>query len=475
MTFVLNQVDLFSAILSIVICIISLLAFRENRSRMPLLVGIGFAIFGISYILSLFDTTLSMDYLILIVRMFAFVTVLFAVYTNLGEVRSQITRLSEKNARLETEIADRMHFEAELRNSDTRLNAIIQGSPIPQFVIDKDHKVLYWNLALEEYSGIPAGDVIGTNQHWRAFYEAERPCMADLIVDGTIEKMPAWYAGKYSASGLVEGAYESTDFFPRLGKAGVWLHFTAAPVWDESGAIIGAVETLEDITDRKIAEEKIQRSLEEKEILLKEIHHRVKNNLQVVWGLLDLQIQTVKDQNTINILRDSQNRVRTMALIHETLYKSHDLSHIEILPYLRNLVTTLFSTYSIAPEKIQMHFFIEDVLLDVESAIPCGLIVNELMSNTFKHAFPGDRTGEITIGFALKDAWYTLSFKDNGVGMPPGFDYTASESLGLKLVHVLTTDQLDGTLELVPENGTKYIIRFPRRSPPPGEFEPSGR
>lgn len=599
MTFVLDQVDAFSLILSMIICVICLLAFRENRSRMPLYTGIGFAIFGFSYFLALFDTSPEMDYLVLLIRTFAFITVFFAIYTNLGEVRTQITLLSEKNVRLEGEITERTNAELSLRNSETQLNAVILGSPIPQFVIDKDHKVIYWNDALQEYSGIRAETIIGTNLQWKAFSYHERQSMADLLLDGTIESSPSWKNGMWERSKLIKGAVVSKVPFRKKGESESWLHFTAAPIHDSSGTIIGAIETLEDITeqkraanalvesetkyrtlfdktkdpvliiennkfvdcnsatlqmlgyptkdelfqthpsklspptqpdgsnsfekaeemmaialrdgsnrfewvhrrangedfwvevsltaipiqdhqiihtawrditDRKKAEEEIQRSLEEKEILLKEIHHRVKNNLQVVWGLIDLQIQTLKDPDMINTLRDSQNRIRTMSLIHETLYKSRDLSHIEISQYLQSLVNTLFSTYSVSPEKISVHFTLDNILLDVESAIPCGLIVNELMSNTFKHAFPGDRNGEIHIGFSLKGTTYTLSFGDTGVGIPPGVDYTNTESLGLKLVNVLATDQLDGTIQLVRDNGTTFIISFPQRIPPLAEY-----
>ncbi|MDP2796226.1 MAG: PAS domain S-box protein, partial [Methanoregula sp.] len=255
-----DQVDAFSVILSIIICIISLLAFRENRSRMPLYIGIGFAIFGFSYFLALFNASLEIDYLVLLIRMFAFVTVLFAVYTNLGEVRTQITLLSEKNKRLEGEITERINAEQALRNSEAQLNAVILGSPIPQFVIDKNHRVLYWNNALQEATGIRSEEIIGTNQHWKAFYLEERPCMADLLVDGAVEQFPIWYAGKYNQSLLVEGAYEATDFIPHIGKEGLWLHNTAAPIWDESGTIIGAVEILEDITERKNAEQALRNS-----------------------------------------------------------------------------------------------------------------------------------------------------------------------------------------------------------------------
>ncbi|MDD4253783.1 MAG: PAS domain S-box protein [Methanofollis sp.] len=141
-----------------------------------------------------------------------------------------------------------------------RLHAIARGSPIPQFVIDRNHRVVYWNGALEAYSGIKTGDIVGTNEHWRAFYPRERPCLADLLIDGEGEEsmIARWYKGKYAPSGLVRGAYEATDFFPTLGEDGTWLYFTAALIRDEEGEVIGAVETLEDVTERKQAEERIR-------------------------------------------------------------------------------------------------------------------------------------------------------------------------------------------------------------------------
>ena len=146
------------------------------------------------------------------------------------------------------------------RRSEAQLRSIIQGSPIPQFVIDSNHRIIYWNEALEKYSEIRAEDVIGTNQQWRAFYPQERPCLADLLVDGALDTIPKWYKETFSKSRLIEGAYEATGFFPGMGKGGTWLYFTAAPVKDEKGTIIGAVETLEDITGLKRAEEVIRES-----------------------------------------------------------------------------------------------------------------------------------------------------------------------------------------------------------------------
>lgn len=152
--------------------------------------------------------------------------------------------------------------ETELLEGEHKLYSIIQGLPIPVFVIGMDHKILYWNRALEELSKIKAVDVIGTTQHWRAFYRSQRPCMADLLLDGDIEAISKRYNGKFSKSNLIEGAYEATDFFPYLGEKGRWLRFTGATIRDLEGNLVGAIETLEDISDRKHAEENLQKSEE---------------------------------------------------------------------------------------------------------------------------------------------------------------------------------------------------------------------
>jgi len=176
-----------------------------------------------------------------------------------------IIRDSEKNlvGALETleDITERMRAEEELKESEQRLYSILQNSPIPAFVIGKDHRVIFWNRALEELSKIGAREIIGTNEHWRAFYRKERPCMADLLVDGKLDRIPQWYVEKYSKSSLLDEAFEATDFFPDLGDGGKWLRFTAATIRDSSGKLMGALETLEDITERMRAEEELNKIL----------------------------------------------------------------------------------------------------------------------------------------------------------------------------------------------------------------------
>ncbi len=183
-----------------------------------------------------------------------------------------------------TDITDRKKAEEKLKESEQRLHRVIEGSPIPTFVIGKDHRVIYWNRALEELSGIKAEEIVGTKGQWRAFYGAERPCLADLLVDQALESIPQWYLDKYTKSRLVDEAYEATDFFPELGETGKWLHFTAAVIRDTQGSLVGAIETLDDVTDRRRAEEELSRvnKLESLGIFASGIAHDFNNLVSVM-------------------------------------------------------------------------------------------------------------------------------------------------------------------------------------------------
>jgi PAS domain S-box-containing protein len=218
--------------------------------------------------------------------------------------------------------------------------------------------------------------------------------------------------------------------------------------------------TLVDITERKRAEEQIQTSLKEKEVLLKEIHHRVKNNLQVISSLLNLQAGVIKDPQTLQMFKESQNRVRSMALIHEILYQSKDLASIDLAAYIRNLAAHLFGSYGVNAHAIALKINVDDVFLNVDMAIPCGLIINELVSNCLKHAFPGSQRGEIHIELRSGgDHQFTLTVSDNGVGFPKEVDFRKTESLGLQLVNTLT-EQLGGSVKLEQQGGTAFTITF---------------
>lgn len=218
-----------------------------------------------------------------------------------------------------------------------------------------------------------------------------------------------------------------------------------------------------DITKKKIADEQIKKSLAEKEMLLKEIHHRVKNNLMVISSLLSLQSRYIKDETYKNIFKESQNRARSMALIHELLYQSNDLKRINFGKFINTLTGELYRMYIANQSLIKLNVDVKEVMVDINTAIPLGLIVNELVSNSMKHAFPDGRTGQINIKFEEADAEYVLIVEDDGIGLSDDIDFKKTDSLGLRIVNSLT-EQIDGEITLNKSKGSKFMIRFNEES-----------
>ncbi|MGP8012375.1 MAG: histidine kinase dimerization/phosphoacceptor domain -containing protein [Halobacteriota archaeon] len=207
------------------------------------------------------------------------------------------------------------------------------------------------------------------------------------------------------------------------------------------------------------ADELIRITLKEKETLLKEIHHRVKNNMQVISSLISLQAQQATEPETVEMLKESQSRIRSMALIHEKLYRSDSLAEISFRDYVDSMVDELLGMFNVAPGAITITTDVENVLFGVDTAIPCALIINELVSNSLKHAFPDGAPGEVTIALHQINGTCELTVADNGVGPPPNFDFRATDSLGMQLVTALI-NQLDGTITLDRTKGTTFIITF---------------
>ncbi len=656
------------------------------------------------------------------------------------------------------DITERKSAEDALRQSENNLNAIIDTAPVPQFIIDKNHRVVRWNQALERLTGVKATAVLGTDRHWSAFYPQRRFCIADFIVDGMPDRIAVNYAGKFQKNDEVPDQYEVTDFFPHVGESGRWLTFTSMAIRDSQGTVTGAIETLVDIsgqkqtqaeisraneqltatlqelqstgemlkqniseleeakkeiersearyrdiatnipgiifrfivlkadraqdpftceqvfslftlgpdeihskpdalfnliheedvagvknsllecakanepwntafrmkprgnetrwfngravpreigdgdviwhgvlidiTDRKIAEialienerklraildqtfqfmgllspdgtlvsanraatdligmnepevigkpfwetpwwahsgelqdrlregimkvargesdrfeathpgidgsthfvdfslkpvkddrgnvvflipeghditrqkllqEEISAALREKELLLKEIHHRVKNNIQVIASLLNMQARTVADNGTREVLREAQNRVKSIALVHEKLYQSRSLDHIDYFDYLKKISRHLYESYGVSAKTVTVNIHAENISLHIDKAVPCSLIINELLSNAFKHAFPDGRKGDIWITIRKDGESLVLLYHDNGIGLPENLSPERAESLGMRLLHGLTR-QLHGTIEISGLEGTSITITFPYES-----------
>lgn len=218
--------------------------------------------------------------------------------------------------------------------------------------------------------------------------------------------------------------------------------------------------TLRDITARKRAEEQIIADLQEKETLLKEIHHRVKNNLQVVSSLLNLQKDQVYDSRDGELLQECRNRIRSMALVHETLYRSADFTRVDFRNYLHTLLEELSRACLVNPGRIAVRLTGDTLRLGIDTAIPCGVMVNELVTNAIRHAFPDQRSGTIDVSLAREGDGIRISVADNGVGVPPGLDPAATSTLGLTLSSMLAA-QIGGALEMVSTpDGTTFSVRF---------------
>jgi two-component sensor histidine kinase len=219
---------------------------------------------------------------------------------------------------------------------------------------------------------------------------------------------------------------------------------------------------IRDITDRKQAEVQLHASIREKDILLKEVHHRVKNNMQVIIGILDLQVRSSGNPELTGMLNESQSRIRSMALVHEKLYGAKDFARIDLAGYLKTLSQDLFQSHKINPGRIDLIIQTDGVHVDINKAIPCGLILNELISNALKHAFPEDRQGELQI--IIREEQNTeieIVVRDNGLSLPDNVDIHKPRTVGLHLVNGLVKNQLDGQMEVRRDNGTEFRIKFP--------------
>ena len=249
----------------------------------------------------------------------------------------------------------------------------------------------------------------------------------------------------------------------------VWVRGEARVVRDDEGQPLFLQGIAYDVTESKRAEEairasaeQVQASLREKEVLLEEIHHRVKNNLQVVSSFLRLQSAHVQDPAALEMFTESRNRIQSMALVHEKLYQSADLSRVDFAEYVRSLSSLLVSSYRARAAAVTLRTKVENVMLGIDVAVPLGLVINELVSNCLKYAFPSGRTGEVRVELGPAAAGGNLLIvADDGIGFPADTDFRRTDTLGMQLVCALT-EQLGGSIELVSAGGTEFRIRFPR-------------
>ncbi|OPX64450.1 PAS domain S-box protein [Methanoregula sp. PtaB.Bin085] len=495
------------------------------------------------------------------------------------------------------DITARKLSEEAVRDSSRRFSDIINFLPDPTFVIDRDGKIIAWNAAIQNLTGVPSGEILGKGNYEHAFllFGERRPLLIDLVIHPDPDAIRQHYPKLQRDGNLLSGQFHVLSL--RGKPSDLWI--VATPLYNSAGEITGAIESIRDITEIKKTEnalrdlnltleervrertqelenariytrslieasvdplvligpdgtlrdvnsaaermtglsrdiligtpftnyileknqaleglgsvmqtgsatgsrytvinqdgsatpviasaalfhdrggslagvfialhditriledeEKISTQLREKEILLREVHHRVKNNLQIIVSLISLQTRAVQDPETAEALRDTQNRVRAIAIVHERLHLSGELGTIDFGGYLRYLGTSLFSFYQKNPADIHFVVAMENVILDIDTASPLGLVFNELISNMLKYAFPEGRKGECSIAARRDGRMLVLTMQDNGIGLPPDLDWRNSPTLGLRLVGLLV-GQLKGTIDLDRTAGTKFTI-----------------
>jgi len=320
---------------------------------------------------------------------------------------------------------------------------------------------LYQNSTIGLYRTTPDGRILLANPtlvRMLGYDSFEELSQRNLEKDGFEPSYPrSKFIEKIEKDGEVYGLESA---WKRRDGSIIYVRESARAIRDASGRTLFYDGTVEDITEKKLAEEKLLSSLQEKEVLLKELHHRVKNNLQVIISLLRLQSRYLDDPRLLELLQASQNRIRSMAMIHEQLYTSQNFARVDFDEYIKNLITHLYVVYGVRPDRVSFKVQAAKIYLDINRAIPCGMIINELVSNALRHAFPENRQGEIIVSLKQDEIGrFYLLVKDNGVGLPEAVEVEKADTLGLQIVRILV-HQLGGSLRIIRSHGTTFSISF---------------
>ncbi len=353
----------------------------------------------------------------------------------------------ETNKKLEREIRDRIKAENKLQEQLLRTNAIFDSSANTLLLmLNKENEITYFNTHCQNYFWHLIKRNLKTSERFEDFFQEIYSPFQLRYFRNILSKVKGGESRQMESRLQVEGEE-------------YWIELFINPIFDINGKVTELSLVAHDITEKKKTEQKIVVSLKEKEILLKEIHHRVKNNLQVISSILNLQSSFVTDKKTLEILDESRNRIRTMAIIHENLYRTTNFSSIDFTNYISTLSSNLIATYHVRTSRIKLITEMDEVNLVLDQAIPCGLLINELITNAIKYAFPEGKEGEIFIGLKEENEQIEIKIEDNGVGLQKDFNILKSDTLGLQLVATLV-EQLEGQIKLDTSKGTKYLITF---------------
>jgi PAS domain S-box-containing protein len=468
LTFILNTPDttlFLNIILSLTIVAISLWGYYRLGRPTPLYFGAAYLLFALSHLILLTGYGTVLENFLILVRTLGYVLVAVGLFAILKD------------------IIEHRKAEEALRGSEEHLNVTFEQTAVGIVEFFTNDTIDRCNQKFAEILGCTQGELVS-----RSIWDIIPP-------DDHLLHFEA-------INGVLRGnlpEYSGEMLITRSDHSLVWCQISLSAVRTDTGKPKYFILVLKDIAERKrveeelsllntglesriaertrelewansallaenqqrsLAEEKLKCSLVEKEILIKEIHHRVKNNLQVIISLLFLQAKKTDDPRSESALIDSQTRVKSMALVHEKLYQSDSLSSIDFHGYLQNLITNLMITYGVDQTRVRITISVNELPLTINTAIPLGLIMNELVSNSLKYAFPNGQPGNLSVSGDIYENTMSVKVRDDGQGIPASLDWKHAESLGLHLVQMLIR-QLKGTVELSRESGTEFTLTIP--------------
>lgn len=352
------------------------------------------------------------------------------------------------------DISELKQKEAEIKSQASKLTSIIESSSHYFFTINRKSEITSFNKLFEKDLKENFGIDIAVKDSYKKIFNNEKYAAKKL----TKRDLNTFWEEQYGRAFKGESVnfeIERVSFDHKVFYREIFLN----PIYSDSGEIYEVSGISHDTTDKRLYEKELKKSLEEKEVLLKEVHHRVKNNMQVISSILNLQSAYVHDEGLLSILKESQNRIRAMASIHERLYRTKNFSDIRFSEYIKDLAENLVHTYELSKTKIELKCNIEEVFLTLNASIPCGLIINELISNSLKYAFEDRAEGLIELSLSKSGELVRLIVQDDGVGIPESLDIEQTDTLGLQLVSTLV-EQIGGKMKLDITKGSKFIITF---------------
>ncbi|HNX59756.1 MAG TPA: histidine kinase dimerization/phosphoacceptor domain -containing protein, partial [Spirochaetota bacterium] len=395
-----------------------------------------------------------------IVIMIIFILGLIAAIKTASDIyNSYLEKIREKEDGLIRLLAELRESKSELERINCRLNDIIEFIPDPTFVIDVDKKVVAWNRAIELITGIEKEKIIGKGEYSYAipFFREHVPMLIDMLDTEYDENNPRYKYIQRDGDKVIGEIYLQ-DLNDRKG---VHLWAIAGPLFDTDGRRTGSIEVIHDVSARRESESELKNALKQKEVLIKELFHRTKNNMQIISSMLRLKARRIDDLSMRRTLIEIENKILSIALVHQKLYDSKNLSEIDLGDYINEIVSMMRTFPGFEEKNIDFLLSLEKKIVLIDIAIPCGLILNELITNSLKYAFDDKNSGTISISLSTSDKGIVLIYEDSGKGFDDDYDPDTSSHIGFSIIREMATRQLMGEFSVMTKGSFRCELVIP--------------